>query len=75
MTTINGAYLVKVRDAEDGERFMVVYNDPEKQARAGYIWSTTDELTEADVREQMPDEADRILAAARSSFAQPQSKS
>jgi hypothetical protein len=74
MSMINGAYLVKVRD-QDGERFMVVYNDPDKQARAGYIWSTTDELTEADVRRQMPDDADRILAAARSSFEHSQSKS
>lgn len=64
----------KVQHDENGERFVVRYEDAEKASRPGYTWTQSDPLTEDQLRERLTDadatpaDLQRILAETRLNF-------
>jgi hypothetical protein len=67
-----GSYsLVKVKDTEDGELFIILYVNPqEAERRPGYMWESTKPLTEKQAMNLIDDEvvAVALLEAARNHF-------
>ncbi len=66
--------IVKVREDEEGERFVIRYETDANAMKAGYMWNESDFLTEEQLTKTLaeaggsPGEIARVLASARAGF-------
>lgn len=47
--------LVKLENQDDGERFMIVIVDPQQSSRKGYLWSSSEPMTEVEASHRLAD--------------------
>jgi Fe2+ transport system protein FeoA len=45
--------LIKLNNQDDGERFVILQVDPKKAERPGYMWSSTEPLTEEEAKRKL----------------------
>lgn len=49
-----GSYaLTKVKDTDDGERFQILFVNPDKSHKPGYMWDSSNPLTEEEAKDAL----------------------